>query len=192
MIIHINNHHYPGTTFVITIFLSIFFGNGWKWKFIHQLVGVKLRLEFWSKLEKPPKQFSQSYFGKKNKVETLFSGQNVEIPCFFSVKMPRKTWNFHVLTTKQGLNFVFLAKIWLRKLFPRFFKLRPKFQPQLNSSYLVCDFFFARFQKKLTKNGYYASCAWVMVVIDMNYQNVNISGEDKRIFLNLCLYFLPF
>ena len=37
-------------------------------------------------------------------------------------------------------------------------------------------------KKKMTKNGYYASCAWVMVVIDMNYQNVNISGEDKRIF----------
>ena len=36
--------------------------------------------------------------------------------------------------------------------------------------------------KKIEKNGCYASCAWVMVIIDMNYQNVNISGEDKRIF----------
>ena len=39
-----------------------------------------------------------------------------------------------------------------------------------------------KFEKKLTKNGYYASCAWVMVIIDMNYQNVNISREDKTIF----------
>ena len=54
------------------------------------------------------------------------------------------------------------------------------------------NFFFAPFQKKLTKNGYYASCAWVMVIIDMNYQNGNISREYKRIFLILCFHFLPF
>ena len=29
-----------------------------------------------------------------------------------------------------------------------------------------------KFEKKMTKNGYYASCAWVMVIIDMNYQNI--------------------
>ena len=68
-------------------------------------------LELWSKLEKPPKQFSQSYFDKKNKVETLFSGQDLENPCFFSVKLPKKTWIFHILTTKQSLKFVLLAKI---------------------------------------------------------------------------------
>ena len=28
-----------------------------------------------------------------------------------------------------------------------------------------------KFEKKMTKNGSYASCAWVMVIIDMNYQN---------------------
>ena len=49
-----------------------------------------------------------------------------------------------------------------------------------------------KLEKKLTKNGYYASCAWVMVIIDMNYQNVNISREYKRIFLILCFHFLPF
>ena len=78
----INNYNYPGTTCIITIICQFFFETSKK-KFIHQIAGVRLRLEFWSKLEKPPKQFSQSYFGKKNKVETLFSGQNLEIPWFF-------------------------------------------------------------------------------------------------------------
>ena len=39
-----------------------------------------------------------------------------------------------------------------------------------------------KFEKKLTKNGSYANCAWVMVIIDMNYQNVFSSSEYKRIF----------
>ena len=78
----INNYNYPGTTCIITIICQFFFETSKK-KFIHQIAGVRLRLEFWSKLEKPPKQFSQSYFGKKNKVETLFSGQNLEIPWVF-------------------------------------------------------------------------------------------------------------
>ena len=49
-----------------------------------------------------------------------------------------------------------------------------------------------KFEKKIDKNGYYASCAWVIVIIDMNYQNGTTSREYKRIFLILCLYFLPF
>ena len=61
---------------------------------IDQIAGVKLRLEFWSKLEKPPKQFSQSYFGKKNKVETLFSGQNMENPCFFAFLLKKNPTEF--------------------------------------------------------------------------------------------------
>ena len=151
MIIHINNHHYPGTTFVITIFLSIFFGNGWKWKFIHQLVGVKLRLEFWSKLEKPLKQFSQSYFGKKNEVETLFSGQNVEIQCFSWHFYWKKPWNFHILTTIKGLNFVFLAKIWLGNCFRGFSSLDQNSNLNLTQAIWCMNFFFARFQKKIDK-----------------------------------------
>ena len=47
-------------------------------------------------------------------------------------------------------------------------------------------------KKKNYKNGYYASCAWVIVIIDMNYQNGTTSCDYKRIFLILCLHFLPF
>ena len=43
----------------------------------HQTAGVRLRLEFWYNDEKPPKQYSQSYFGKKHITQVMFSGQNV-------------------------------------------------------------------------------------------------------------------
>ena len=79
LIIHINNYHYPGTTCVITIFCQFFFGNGQK-KIIHQIAGVRLRLEFWSKLEKPLKQFPNHILARKTKLRP-----------FIVVKM----WKFH-------------------------------------------------------------------------------------------------
>ena len=69
----------------------------------HQTAGVRLRLEFWYNDEKPPKQFSQSYFSKKNHHQVMFSGQNVRFSCFFSVKMTgnQKILDFYLKNSQK-------------------------------------------------------------------------------------------
>ena len=71
----------------------------------HQTAGVRLRLEFWYNDEKPPKQFSQSYFSKKNHHQVMFSGQNVRFSCFFFSKNDRKPENSGFLPQKFTKNF---------------------------------------------------------------------------------------